>query len=127
MGLFSFISKTAVAIDWNELTSESDLHDAIEYSLNKPVLFFKHSTRCSISSMALSRFEEKWDTNEDCKLFFLDLLEYRPVSNLLAELSGVEHQSPQVIVLYNEEVIYSASHSGINASQIHELLQQLNP
>ena len=127
MGLFSFISKTAVSIDWNELTSESDLHDAIEYSLNKPVLFFKHSTRCSISSMALSRFEVKWDTNEDCKLFFLDLLQFRPVSNLLAELSGVEHQSPQVIVLYNEEVIYTASHSSINASEIHDLLQQLNP
>lgn len=127
MGLFSLITKTAVAIDWNELTSEGDLHDAIEYSLNKPVLFFKHSTRCSISSMALSRFEEKWDTNEDCKLYFLDLLEYRPVSNLLAELSGVEHQSPQVIVLFNEEVIYTATHSAINASEIHDLLQQLNP
>ena len=127
MGLFSFISKTAVAIDWNELKSENELHDAIEYSLNKPVLFFKHSTRCSISSMALSRFEDKWDTNEDCKLFFLDLLEYRSISNLLAELTKVVHESPQVIVLYNEEVIYTASHSGINACEINDLLQKLNP
>ncbi len=127
MGLFSFISKPAVAIAWNELTSENDLHDAIEYSLNKPVLFFKHSTRCSISSMALSRFEDKWDTNEDCKLYFLDLLQFRPVSNLLSDLTKVEHQSPQVIVLFNEEVIYTASHSSIDAKQIHELLQQLNP
>ena len=124
MGWFTS-SKTDFS--WEELKDSEALRQYVEKSEQVPVLFFKHSTRCSISSMALSRFEEKWDTNEDCKLFFLDLLQFRPVSNLLADLTNVEHQSPQVIVLFNEEVIYTATHSAIDAKDIHELLQQLNP
>jgi bacillithiol system protein YtxJ len=123
MGLFSFSSKPKTNLPWIELTNETQLREAIESSSEKPVLFFKHSTRCSISSMALSRFEENWKSdNEQCDVYFLDLLEYRPLSNLIAELTHVEHQSPQVIVLRNKEVIYTATHSDISASAIEKLL-----
>lgn len=122
MGLFSFTSKPKVNLPWIELVNETQLREAIERSTEKPILFFKHSTRCSISSMALSRFEENWNVENNCEIYFLDLIANRSLSNLIAELTNVEHQSPQVIVLKNKEVIYSATHSSISASEIEKLL-----
>lgn len=122
MGFFSSVPKKT--LPWIQLTSEDQLNYALEGSKNKPTLFFKHSTRCSISSMALSRFQEKWSTeNELCELYFLDLLAYRQISNKLEEKSNVIHQSPQVIITSNGTVIYSASHSEIDAHEIEKILQ----
>lgn len=123
MGLFSFNSGPKKHQNWIELTEQAQLIKALESSHEKPVLFFKHSTRCSISSMAFSRFEQEWNfKDEQCDLYYLDLLAYRSISNELAELSGIFHQSPQVIVFKNGKAIYSASHSSIDANQILALL-----
>lgn len=123
MGIFSFSKKGhSDKLNWNDLESVEQLESAYAESNNKTTLFFKHSTRCSISSMALSRFESKWQENEGCKLYFIDLLVHRDVSNRLAELSGVEHQSPQAILVKNNKVVYDGSHSGISASAIHDLI-----
>lgn len=99
---------------WENLTSEQQFADL----LAKESVFavFKHSTRCSISSMAKSRLEREW--NLDFPVFYLDLLNFRSVSNLIAQQSGVEHESPQLLVFQNGEVIYHGSHSGIMVDEI---------
>lgn len=124
MGLFSsFKSNDKVAFPWIELTSSEQLKQAIESSVENAVILFKHSTRCSISSMAKSRFESNWNTDlSDVSVYYLDLIAHRNISNEIAELTGIEHQSPQAIVLKNKEVIYDASHSEISAKAIENLL-----
>ena len=124
MGLFSsFKSNDKVAFPWIELTSSEQLKQAIESSVENAVILFKHSTRCSISSMAKSRFESNWTTDlSDVSIYYLDLIAHRNISNEIAELTGIEHQSPQAIVLKNKEVIYDASHSEISAKAIENLL-----
>jgi len=103
-------------LPWEKLTSVDQLKEAIENSSVKPVLLFKHSTRCSISMMALNSFQNRWEgTPEEIDIYYLDLLNYRDVSNAIAEETGVIHQSPQVIVLKNKEIVYTATHSGISA------------
>ena len=123
MGIFSFNSKVESGFPWNVLNSSEQLNDAFEKSFQHPVLFFKHSTRCSISSMAKSRFESNWSTgNELCTIYYLDLLTFRALSNEIEAKTGIIHQSPQVIVLKEGKVIYQDSHSGISASTIESLL-----
>ncbi len=124
MGLFSvFKSSDKVAFPWIELTSSEQLKQAIEQSIENPIILFKHSTRCSISSMAKSRFESNWNTElTNVSIYYLDLIANRHISNEIAELTGIEHQSPQAIVLKNKEVIYDASHSEIRAKSIENLL-----
>ncbi|RFC54156.1 bacillithiol system redox-active protein YtxJ [Brumimicrobium aurantiacum] len=123
MGLFSFGKKSNDnKINWVNISSVDELNQAIADTQNKAGVFFKHSTRCSISSMALSRFESQWEENENIQLYFIDLIANRDVSNLLSELSGVMHQSPQVIVIQNEKEVYNASHNGISASEIKNAL-----
>jgi bacillithiol system protein YtxJ len=119
MGLFS--SKQKAVFPWVELTSSEQLHELLKSSETKPVLFFKHSTRCSISSMALNRFENNMDT-ERATCVYLDLIAYRSLSNEIEALTKVQHQSPQAILINNHEVIYAEAHSGINAQDILKLI-----
>ena len=120
MGLFSYDKSNSKNLNWIEISSIEELDQAIEKSIDEPSIFFKHSTRCSISSMALNRFESDW--KEDCKgnLYFIDLIKNRAVSNALADKANVHHQSPQVIVLKNKEALLNASHSAISATEIIE-------
>ncbi len=107
------------SLAWKAIDSEAMINELVETSHNKVVVIFKHSTRCGISRMVLNRFEAEADFDENkIALYFLDLIRYRDLSNKIAEKFRVTHQSPQVIVLENGEVIGDASHQAIEASQI---------
>ncbi len=110
---------------WHKLTDISQLNDIQHLSKEQSsngltVLLFKHSTRCSISSMALSRLESKWKDDEKIPTYYLDLLNHRDISNEIESLYSVEHASPQVLLIKNGECIYHASHTAINAAEILE-------
>ena len=118
MGFFNFSSKPKEALNWRRISSVEELETAYNDEGIKPILFFKHSTRCSISSMVLNSFERNWNQELQCDICFIDLIAHRDVSNKLAELSSVTHQSPQAIVVQGGKVIYDASHSGIDTNEI---------
>lgn len=108
---------------WHKLTDVSQLQDIINLSNEQgisAVLLFKHSTRCSISTMALNRMESKWIDDEKIPAYYLDLLNYRNISNEIENLFSVEHASPQVLLIKNETCIYHTSHNGISAAAILE-------
>lgn len=112
-------------MEWNKLESEEDLSQLIVVSAITPVLIFKHSVRCGTSSMALSRLERMWKEGDSEKLapYLLDLIAHRDVSNEIASRFGIEHESPQVLIIKNGECIYSESHSGINYGEILNVLK----
>lgn len=121
MGLFSF-NKNKRQLKWNNISTENELHHFLN-KVEQPVVFFKHSTRCSISSMALNRLESEWNLDESaCTLVFIDVIASRPISNLLSEITGIEHQSPQLILWKSGEVLYTASHSEIRFETIASLI-----
>jgi bacillithiol system protein YtxJ len=65
--------------------------------------------------MAKSRMDKGWSFNEsEADLYYLDLLSYRPISNLISVKFGVKHESPQMIVIKDGKVLFHESHSGIN-------------
>ena len=87
-------------------------------------IIFKHSIRCSISLMAKRRFEmDKESLPDNISLYFLDILNYRGLSNQIAEDFHVHHQSPQLLLIKNGECILEQSHSGIS---LDEALTVLN-
>ena len=128
MGLFSNIfntvdSENKIQINWVPLSESSQLDTLIKLSKTKPVLIFKHSTRCGISRMALKSFEKQYDLSADqIELYFLDLLNYRALSNEIATRFHISHQSPQVIVLQNEKVVYHDSHYQISVEEIKKVI-----
>ena len=108
-------------MNWIDLTSENQLKDIIASSYDRPQIIFKHSTRCSVSSIAFSRLKKSGPiTNGD--FFYLDLLSYRQLSNKIAELFRVPHESPQILLIKNGECIYEESHLGITADLQEQLI-----
>lgn len=106
---------------WRKLESLEALQVALDESATHPVALFKHSTRCSISSTAKDRIERQWSfTDEQLPVYYLDLIRYREVSNRIAEITGIPHESPQLIILKHGKAIYDASHSGIAPKFIPE-------
>lgn len=102
-------------IEWRKLTDLGQLNEIVDLSNEKAVLIFKHSTRCSISRFALKQFENEFDLEEKITPYFLDLLNYRDVSNEIANRFDVFHQSPQILLIKNGKAIFSTSHDDIDA------------
>ena len=88
-------------------------------SEQRPVVIFKHSTRCSISMMAKNRLERE-AAPENTSFYYLDLLRYRHISNKIAETYSVHHESPQILVIKGGECTYEESHNGISMEDIAE-------
>ncbi|MBY0536512.1 MAG: bacillithiol system redox-active protein YtxJ [Chitinophagaceae bacterium] len=108
-----------MAVNWIPLTTEAQLEDIKVKSTTKPQVIFKHSTRCSISSVAKSRLDQSTGP-ESIDFYYLDLLQYRNISNKVAELFAVHHESPQVILIKNGDCTYDESHMGIRMNEIVE-------
>lgn len=102
---------------WIDLTDDTQLATIAAESKEQPVVIFKHSTRCSISSMAKNRLDREADV-PGMQFYYLDLIRHRALSNAVAELYQVVHESPQVLLIRNGECIYDESHNGISLAEI---------
>lgn len=101
-------------INWISLSSIEQLEEIESFSIENTVLVFKHSTRCGISSMVKRQFEKSLDEDtRQMKLYYLDLISYREISNEIASRFNIRHQSPQLLLLKNGKVIDHASHHSI--------------
>lgn len=94
------------------LSEEHQLEELVTLSSKEPVIIFKHSTRCGISSMVLNRFDKKI-TKLAKPYYFLDILKYRQLSNAIQNMFDIRHQSPQLLIIKNGNVVMHDSHYGI--------------
>ena len=102
---------------WQPLTEVAQLKEIKEASFERPQLIFKHSTRCSLSSMAFNRLQEGLPL---MGLYIVDVIKDRQLSNLIAQKFLIAHQSPQVLVIHQNSCIYNASHFDISSRTINE-------
>lgn len=107
-------------MNWKSITDIKQLELIDEQSFTKKALIFKHSTRCSISSASLNRIERNWKEEYSDKLdvYYLDLLQYRDISNAIAAHYQIIHQSPQALIISNGKCIFSQTHSEINLNDL---------
>ncbi|GAB2773035.1 bacillithiol system protein YtxJ [Hymenobacter luteus] len=110
---------------WQPLTESEQLTDIVRESYEHPVLIFKHSTSCSISAAAKGKVERQWGEAglDSTKLYYLDLLRYRPISNEIATKFGIRHESPQLLLIQNGECRYDASHMSIRLNEVAQLVK----
>lgn len=105
-------------LKWLRIEDDLSYKDAIQSSYEEVILIFKHSTRCSISSMALNRMDDTQNQTID-RCYYLDLLSYREISNQIESDFNVKHQSPQILVIKNGKCIFYTSHNNIRWSAIN--------
>ena len=111
---------------WSNLTEENQIAEIIALSNSIPVYIFKHSTTCGISAQAKENVEISFkNTDKPFLLYYLDLLKYRSISNEVASKLNVHHQSPQLILVHNGEVVFTTSHHKIKTNILEDSLSLL--
>ncbi|TDS13906.1 bacillithiol system redox-active protein YtxJ [Sphingobacterium paludis] len=99
-------------MSWKPLTSIAQLEELS--TTGSAFIVFKHSTRCSVSSMAKRNLEYDFkQLPADMPIYYLDLIAQRDVSNYIAEKWSIRHESPQLLVLKGDSCLYHASHQDI--------------
>lgn len=105
---------------WIELESEEQLMTIQSRSFEQKSVIFKHSTRCATSSMVKSRLERSV-IPEGIDFYYLDLIRYRAISNRVADMYNIPHESPQLLLIHNGECIYDESHMAIRMEELEDL------
>jgi len=111
-------------MDWKVLTDEAEVNDIIKRSESRPQVIFKHSTRCSISTVAKGRLERS-QVPPGADFYYLDIFNYRNISNRISQQFNIHHESPQVLVIKDGASIYDESHMGINMGDIQEAVERV--
>ncbi|MWV45165.1 bacillithiol system redox-active protein YtxJ [Paenibacillus sp. HJL G12] len=108
-----------------KLTTSEQLQTALEASKDKPLLLFKHSTRCPISAGAYQQVMSylQNEPNEAVEYGLIHVVEDRPVSLETADILGIQHESPQVILVKNQAPVWHTSHSHITADALKQHLE----
>lgn len=102
-----------------DLMSRDDADAALG---EETALVFKHSTQCPISANASREMESLLRGGEPVPVYRVDVNEQREVSAYVAERLGVEHQSPQVIVVRGGKAEWNADRFEITASSVRDAL-----
>lgn len=110
---------------WIRITSTEQLHEALEASASRPLLLFKHNTRCPISAGAHREAEAYLNGHprEDVTYGLIYVIEDRAVSNEAAECLGVKHESPQAILIKDGQAVWHTSHSSITQAALQRILE----
>jgi len=104
-------------MNWHILNTEEQWQELLHQSKTRPQVVYKHSTRCSISSVIKGRLERS-APQADIDFYYLDLIAYRSLSNKIAEDMRVEHESPQVLLIKDGICVYNESHNAIMMDEI---------
>ena len=98
-----------------------DTNDALdklfERSFQEPVIIFKHSNRCGISSHVMEIVDEVGN-----EINFVVVQDDRELSNEIADRTGHRHHSPQIFVIKNGKPVYHATHYGIDPEAIEDII-----
>lgn len=105
------------------LTTEDELDAAVERSHDEPVVLYKHSTACSISARARHRLS---GLDDGPPIYQLVVQNSRSLAQTVATRLGVQHQSPQAIVLYRGEVVDHVSHGRVAPRFVTDAIAQLD-
>jgi bacillithiol system protein YtxJ len=102
-----------MAATFIDLDSIEKLDDLFARSYQAPVVIFKHSNTCGVSSMISGRVK-----GLDAEINLIIVQNNRDVSNELAERTAIRHESPQAFVVKDGNVVYHASHYSIDPDEI---------
>lgn len=108
-------------INWIPLDNLEQLQEILKS--DQTYAIFKHSTTCGISAMAKRNLERMANTvTQSYSVYYLDLLANRDLSNQIAQIWGIAHQSPQLLILKGKSTLFDASHGDIDFDDIVKYL-----
>jgi bacillithiol system protein YtxJ len=108
--------------EWTKLSSLEELDRWLERSRREAVWIFKHSLTCSISSLALEEFRA-FAAGAGAACALIEVQAARRLSDELASRVGVRHETPQVLLLRDEQALWHASHWNIRTDSLRRAVE----
>src|SRR5215208_1585675 len=105
---------------FSRIEDRTTLDNLLTDSKQKPVIVFKHSNACSISARAYREMEKF-----EGQVNILEVQSAREISRELASLTGIRHETPQVIVLRDGKAVWNASHFDVTAGDVAKAVASL--
>jgi bacillithiol system protein YtxJ len=102
-----------------KIIDTKSFEELADRSKERPVVIFKHSLTCPISATAYDQMAEI-----EGEVALIEVQRARELSREIESRLGVAHESPQVIVLLNGQVVWNASHFKITAKAVTEAVRQ---
>jgi bacillithiol system protein YtxJ len=109
---------------FHSLDSESAWTAALEHSDETPVLIYKHSATCPVSTSAQAEVEAV-QSDASLPVYRVVVQEHRAVSNTIEDALGIRHETPQVILLHEQTPVFDTSHFDVTAEILYDELQRL--
>lgn len=108
---------------FKEITCSQELGQILDESCQRQIILFKHSTACPISSRAWREVQNFIKESPDEVLVgMIKVIECRPVSSQVTEKLGCKHQSPQVLLISDRQVLWHASHQEVTQDKLMQAL-----
>jgi bacillithiol system protein YtxJ len=107
-----------------DLQHEQDLQRLAQESREEPVFLLKHSTRCPISAAAWREYQRFGQVHPRAQLWRVLVIENTPMSRQVARVTGVGHESPQILLFSNGQVVWHASHWRITKEAMTDALSR---
>jgi len=105
--------------------TEDDFESICQRSRFGPQFLIKHSSRCPASRAAMTEFRRLSRKEKDIAFWRILVIEDRELSKLIADKTGINHQSPQVMLFRHGRAVWYVSHSDINTHNMRKALSQL--
>ena len=111
--------------DWVQLESEDAVEKVFTASGGRVQLILKHSQSCAVSFFAKQNLDSvPLDEWPEMDRSMVEVVRFRPVSQYIAQKTSVRHESPQVLVIANGEVVFHTSHSEVNKVNIQQAYEK---
>src|SRR5690349_2958391 len=101
-----------------ELRKCEDFELLLERSKTQPVIIFKHSTQCAISDQVYEEFSRFIESAGNIICGLVLVIEWRSVSDTIESMLGIQHESPQAILVKNGKPKWTASHWSITSDAL---------
>lgn len=110
---------------WNTISEPEETQTLVEKSKKHPQLIYKHSNQCSVSFIAKKGLDSNIEKlSQFADLYIIDVIRQRDISNAIATLLKVRHESPQALLLKDGNVVWKGSHWDVDAEEILSRLNQ---
>lgn len=109
---------------FSPLTTESEWSTVLEHSNETPVLVFKHSSACPVSAKANQQLQQLAE-ERDLPIYKLVVQESRALSDEVAETLNIRHETPQAILLHQQESVFDTSHFDVTVETVQDALEEV--
>ncbi|MDP1834661.1 MAG: bacillithiol system redox-active protein YtxJ [Chlamydiales bacterium] len=104
-----------------KLESIAELAKLTDSNKDKSLLVYKHSYTCGICAAAYEVVQEFAASHPNITIVMIDVLANRDVSNRVADVLHIKHESPQAIAFINGSVVGHLNHWSIKTKALSNL------